>query len=267
MPPSSTGTASSVFGRQLLGDVPLEPAQHVRRDRLAQRREALGVALVLDGLAPEAPERELVAEQAGREPVEDRPQLAQVVFDRRARQAHAVARDHARERAACLAPGVLDRLRLVEHDGREAQLGEPLLVADHDGIRRDHDVGLRRVGPPPVPLGPVQDDDAELRREARELARPVAHEAWSADDERRRVEAALGLLDPEVGDRLERLAETHLVGQHAADAALAKALEERDALALVGPQRRAQAPRDLDARAAQRPGPARGSWRPRGRST
>ena len=120
------------LGRQLLGDVALEAPQHVRRHRLAQRREALGVAPLLDGLPPEAPERQLVAEQARREPVEDRPQLAQVVLDGRPRQAHAVLGVQPLDGPARLAAGVLDGLRLVEDHDVEPLLGEAILVANDE---------------------------------------------------------------------------------------------------------------------------------------
>ena len=44
--------------------------------------------------APAAAEDELVAEQTGGEPVEDRPELAEVVLDRRSGQTHAMLGGH-----------------------------------------------------------------------------------------------------------------------------------------------------------------------------
>ena len=67
--------------RELLGDVALHAAKQERRDELAQRGEALLVAALLEWLAIPATERELVAEEARRQEVEERPELAEVVLD------------------------------------------------------------------------------------------------------------------------------------------------------------------------------------------
>ena len=140
-------------------------------------------------------------------------------------------------------------------------LGEAIFVADDDRVRRDHHVCLRGGGPPPMPIRAVQDHDAKRRREPSDLSRPVAHERGRADDERWSIEAPFALLDPDVRDRLERLAEAHLVGQHAPDAALAESLQERDPFALVGPERGAKAARNLDGsrRSDARSRPVRGA--------
>jgi hypothetical protein len=75
---------------------------------------------LLDRLPVKAAEGQLVAEEPGGEKVEDRPQLAQVVLDRRAGEAEAVRGIDLLERAAGLGPGVLDGLRLVEDEQVEA---------------------------------------------------------------------------------------------------------------------------------------------------
>ena len=77
--------------------------------------------------------------------------------------------------------------------------------------------------PAGLALGSVQDDDTQGRGEAGELARPVADEAsWG----RRRAPARPGVPRScsmqHVRDRLQRLAEPHLVGEDAADCRLAR---------------------------------------------
>jgi len=64
------------------------------------------------------PDREVVAaaEQARHQEVEQRPQLAEVVLDRGARQAHAVAGGEPAHRLGDLRAVVLDRVGLVEHE-------------------------------------------------------------------------------------------------------------------------------------------------------
>ncbi len=236
------------LGRQLARDVSLEAAQNERRHRFAQGGHALGVAPLFDRLSPEAPERELVAEQPRRQPVEEGPQLAEMVLDGRSRQTQAVLHREVLERAARLAASVLDGLRLVENGQVKARAREALFVADEDRVGRHDDVGLFDLRPARLAFGPVKDDDAEVRSEARRLPCPVAHERGRPDDERRRVQASGCLLDANVGDGLQRLAEAHLVGEHAAGAALAEPLQEGDSLALIGPKRGLQLRGSLDGR-------------------
>ena len=68
-----------------------------------------------------------------------------------------------------------------------------------------------------VALGAVVDDDAQRRREAGGLGLPVVDDRQRADDEVRARPVE------EVGERRGRLAETHVVGEAAAEA---EALEE-----------------------------------------
>ena len=58
------------LGRELARHIALEPAENVRRDRRAERGEPGLVAVVFNRPSPEPPERKLVAEQSGHEPIE-----------------------------------------------------------------------------------------------------------------------------------------------------------------------------------------------------
>ena len=102
------------LGRQLGGDVFLAPAQdegaQARREQVAAHR----VAVLLDRRAPGLGELLVGAEKARQQEVELRPQLAEVVLQRRAGETQAVAGLQLADHLRALAGGVLHRLRLVE---------------------------------------------------------------------------------------------------------------------------------------------------------
>ena len=107
-------------------------------------------------------------------------------------------------------------------------------------IGRERDVAAAGLRPLETPAGAAHQLHAQVRREPPQLAPPVPDEARRRDDQRRRVQAARLLLGDEVGDRLQRLAEPHVVGQHAARAVRAQVLQPAQAVLLVRAQRRAQ---------------------------
>ena len=82
-------------------------------------------------------------------------------------------------------------------------------------------------------------------REAGELAAPVADHARRRDDQRRQLGARFALV-AEVRDRLQRLAEAHVVGEQAAGGVGAQAREPCDALLLIRAQGRLQPRRGRD---------------------
>ena len=146
--------------------------------------------------------------------------------------------------------------------------GEALLVADDDGIGRDDDVGARDLGPARVPLGPVEDDDAQTGREARDLRAPSCRRAsWGATTSTgasRRPSACSMHTCAMVWSVLPRpisSARTPPLSR------LAKSLEERDALGLVRAERRLQPLGDLGGTQRRRAGPRAARLRRRGRST
>ena len=81
------------LGGQLGRDarVGLAPAQQERLDQLGELPRDRGVDAALDRRGPHLAERRPRAEQPGSRPVEDRPQLGQVVLHRRAGQRHPAA--------------------------------------------------------------------------------------------------------------------------------------------------------------------------------
>ena len=74
--------------------------------------------------------------------VEDGPEVAEAVLDRRAGEGDADAGRDAAQLLGGLVGRVLDGLRLVEHDAVPLALGERLDVADRGAVGGDDDVGL-----------------------------------------------------------------------------------------------------------------------------
>ena len=167
------------------GAVGLEATQQEGGGELAQGTVALARLVEFAHVALELLQG---AEHAGVQEVEDRPQVGEVVFHRRARERHAHARVDRLDRARLLDAGVLDGLRLVEdeHVPRDARDDvEALRHLVGGDAERGHDVAeivVRDGGEARVELGcarAVQDLEVEVRAEALELVLPVA-------DERRR---------------------------------------------------------------------------------
>ena len=180
------------------------------------------------------------------------------------RQAEAVVGVDARGGAVGLAARVLDRLRLVEDQRGEARDCQQRLVAHEQRVGGQRDVAAAGVCAHwkrrPAPRTQLH---AQVRREPLQLAPPVADQAGRRHDQRRRVEAPRLLLGDEVGDRLQRLAEPHVVGEHAARAVRAQVLQPAQPVLLIRAQRGAQTAGHRRPRPARRPAPARD---PRARS-
>ena len=84
---------------------------------------------------------------------------------------------------------------------------------------------------------PLQSDHQHIGREPGELVSPVEHERGGADHEHRAVQLPRIAQALHQGDHLQRLTETHLIGQNAAEAEGCQASQPAEALHLIGPQR------------------------------
>ncbi len=102
---------------------------------------------------------------------------------------------------------VLDVLRLVGHHETPAVGGEPLHVAAHGGVGRQHEAVAVREGAPAA----VVAVDGHAGREPGDLPFPVAQQRRRADDERR--PGAEGAPAQVQGDERDRLAQPHVVGE------------------------------------------------------
>ena len=230
-----------LLGGQLAGHLRLAAPQQEGRDPAAQLVEPLGVAVLLDRRAERLLEARRAAQEARHQEVEQAPQLAQVVLQRRARQAQPVPRVQARHHLRRLGAGVLDVLRLVQHH-QVPGLGQPLFtVALQQRVGRDDQVVLCEAGGLRMPAAAVPHPAAQGGGEAGRLALPVAQQAHRRHHQAGPVEPAGLLLGQQVRQGLQRLAQAHVVGQDAGQPLRPQELQPPQAVVLVGPQRGAQA--------------------------
>ncbi len=172
-------------------------------------------------------------DETGVAEVEDRPEVAEPVLDRRAGQGELRPRREATQLLAGLVGWVLDGLRLVEDQPPPRHLGQRLDVAHGGAVRRDQDVGVGHLGGQLVGRGTggaVVDDGAQLGREPRRLGLPVADDRGRGDDERGPFAWVAG----EVGEDRRRLAQTHVERQAAAELDGVEEPEPAERLGLVG---------------------------------
>ena len=105
-----------------------------------------------------------------------RPQLAEVVFERRASHAQPVPRIKPAQRPGRAAAGVLDHLRLVEDQqvpGLLAQRGD---VAPQQRVGGEHHVVLGDALEVARPRAALQREHTQRGRKARRLALPVGNQ-------------------------------------------------------------------------------------------
>ena len=207
--------------------------------------ETRRVALLLDRMAIPAVEGLERAEKARHEEIEEGPQLAEMVLHRRAGQAQALLGAKLAHVLRDLRPRILDHLRFVEDHHRPRLRAQELHVAPHERVGGDDEIVAGNRLEPFAPLRPVPDEHAQIGGEARRLARPVAHEARGRHHQRRLLEPAGALFRQEMRERLQRLAQPHVVGQDPVQAMPAPELQPGQARALVGPHLRLQARRFL----------------------
>ncbi len=238
-----------------VGDDPpvgLQAPEEVRAEQPAQRPVA--VLLARRHATGCAPKLLRAAQQARLQEVEERPEVAEPVLDGRAGQRHANACSHGLRRARLPGAGVLDGLRLVEDDEPPFALAEPR-GASHGTVRRDDGVDLLEgyrlgrdltvcdgVGATFPAFGlarrrPVRHVNAQARREARGLRRPVGDQG-RRDDEQGRSASRRTLAKEQEREHLKGLAEAHVVREANAEAQLVSPPEPADAIALVGTEDR-----------------------------
>ena len=139
------------------------------------------------------------AEQTRIDEIEYRPQVAQIVFDRRAGEDDARLGLQGFDGPGLFGVGVLDRLGFVENHEAPGRLADPAL-AQQRPIARHHQIGLRQalVAHGAQFVGGLErgmrDHDFQTRREARGFERPVGQKRSGRDQEAWRLLCrALGL--------------------------------------------------------------------------
>ena len=168
--------------RQLRRHLRLRAPQDERTD--AAREDLDRAAVLLRGRPAMPREGGRGAEQAGVQELEQAPQLAEMVLDRRAAQRQPVLRANQPRGLRRRRVRVLDRLRLVEDRVLELDVLQQQRVAPQRAVAGEDDVVAADAIDRAVRAAEVQH--AELRREARGLFLPVEDDRPRHDDERRR---------------------------------------------------------------------------------
>ena len=232
------------------GLVGLEAPQDVRPYQVAQRavgvvrfvREALGVARELPGRA----------EQPRVEEVEDRPQVAEPVFDRGAGEHNPRLCRELLCRSRLLGVRVLDRLGLVE-DREVPRGGREPGDAQERAVARDHEVNVReRLWRERLQLvgrhgRRMRDHGLEPGREPFDLRGPVGEQRRRGHQQARPPLAILHAPQHEQQrEHLDGLAEAHVIGEAGAEAEPGKQVEPADTDLLVGPKGAVQLTTGID---------------------
>ena len=131
---------------------------------------------------------------------------------------------------------VLHRLRLVQHRDFIVVPEQQFMVPVEQRIGRDDQVMVGDFREAPPPVGPVQHQNLQVGHEARGLAPPVADQARRHHQQARKGRLLLQVPVRQQREGLHGLAEPHVVGQQAAEAAIRERPQPAVAGALVGPQ-------------------------------
>jgi hypothetical protein len=138
--------------------------------------------------------------------------------------------------------GVLHPLRLVEDRRFPLDRREARRVPDEHAVARDHDAPRREALEQRGAARPLVAHGREPRREGARLLDPRPDDRGRRDHERRSARQVFRR-GREEGERHVRLAEPHLVGEHAAEAGCAQRPEPVEARPLIGAERAAVAGR------------------------
>ncbi|MPN40768.1 hypothetical protein SDC9_188307 [bioreactor metagenome] len=132
------------------------------------------------------PERGQAAEHSGLEEVENAPEVFRRILQRSTGQHDPVRRVDALAVLRVGGAGILDMLRLVEHDEAETVMLELVPRKPRRGVGEDQQVVFRQRLPEFVALvAVVRNDDFEFRDEPPRLTRPVFGQRRRAADQRR----------------------------------------------------------------------------------
>ncbi len=185
-------------------------------------------------------------EEPRHEVVEDRPQVFRAVLHRRAREAHAALGGELERGARGLRLGIADDVRLVEDHRAVLDRAEQLDVALEDVVAGQQQALLGQ------PLHRLDAVEAEVRvhrhfrAELLALVDPVVDHRARRDHQ---VDAGVLLVAvQDEGQRLHGLAQAHVVGEHAAQAAVGQEHHPVEAGVLVLAQRGVEALGQLDVR-------------------
>ena len=222
--------------RQFLRDAFLRAAKQERLDARGERRAAIRIAVLFNRRAEESREARAFGQQTGHRVREDRPQLFEMVFDRRTGEREALRGMQSRRGERGFRARVFDRLRFIEHGDRPLERGKRFDVAQQQRVGREHERRIADLREAIGAIGAGEREHARVGQKARDLGAPVRRDARRRDDQHRMLQAAGRAFDRDVREHLDRFAQAHIVGEDAARAMFAQRLQPRDAVALIGPQ-------------------------------
>jgi len=180
----------------------------------------------------------LIAEVAGLDEIHDAPQIQQPVFQRRAGERQAIFGFELLDRLRDLGARVFDELRLVQNHRAERELLQFLQIAPEQRVIGHNQIVLRNLFAQIVPgRAAFEHEHLQTRREPLRLAPPVVQHGRRTDDEGRLGIFRVALLEPpQPGQCLQRFAQTHVVGQNAAQLDLREMTEKIEAVLLIRTQ-------------------------------
>ena len=183
------------------------------------------------------------AEQAGIDEAEQAPELAEVVLHRRAGQRQPELRPAAPRRLRPLGLRVLDRLRLVQHRHLPVPAGQQLRLLVQQAVAG---TPARRTAPSPATRAarsPAATSDDVVSVGAKRASRSPSSRQTEVGATTRRAPAARAIQQQR--ERLQRLAQAHVVGQAGAGAPVRQPRQPGEALDLIVAQLGLQGRRQL----------------------
>ena len=182
----------------------------------------------------------LVAEVVGLHKIDDAPQVEHAVLDRRTGQRQLVLGLKFLDGFGHLRPGILDELRLVEHNSTEGKFGQLAEVTAKDRVIRDHDVvvgdSLSKVV---TRLATLQNQHLHIGSEPFRFTTPVVQNRSGANYQRRLglgILPATGLQPQQPSERLQCLAQSHIVRKDSTQLKLGQVAKKTKAFHLIRTQ-------------------------------
>ena len=193
------------LGRQVLQDIAFQAAQNERHHELAQRGTfLLARRVVIKDLL----ETSLRAEKSRQDKIEERPELQQVVLDRRTRRHDSEIGEDPLGGSRPQGGGIFNRLGFVQHSHIPMHFFDTVdFIGEQPVTDNQHVASLQLVDLRIAVFREV--NDVQRRGESQCFRTPVVHQRGRHHDERRPV-----LRDSlEEDEQLDRLSQAHVIGQ------------------------------------------------------
>jgi len=221
-------------GRQIAGDLGFRAAQQ----EVAHAGSETGArAFWIGAVVVEALEVALAAEQPGHREGEKTPKVEQPVFYGRAGEHEAVRGAKSAGGVGGGAAGIFNVLTFVENHDIPVTGGQSIRVETELGVVGDHEM-CARTGSGRVKRAQAERDRMQRGRETGGFERPVCRHGFRANDERAKRFRGIAAGEPhEPDESLDGFAETHVVGEHAAETVIGKPGEKFKTFALIRSQR------------------------------